>query len=134
MAQYMSDRRPDITFTTKEILRKCATPTMENGETLTKLGRYASRVPKCVQLFPWIEKPPDTLDVFVDSDWCGGGTDTRRSTSGGATCMGVELKQWRSTQATISLSSAEAENKAAVKGLASGFNTTLLKPVLSTDT
>ena len=63
---------------------------------------------------------PEYLDVFVDPDWSGE-SETRKSTSGGAACLGVELKHWCATQSTISLSSAEAENKAAVRGLIEGL-------------
>ena len=57
------------------------------------------------------------LDVYVDSDWAGC-QKTRRSTSGGViTLCGVELWHWSVTQKTVALSSAEAENGAALEGL-----------------
>ena len=57
----------------------------------------------------------------MDSDWCGE-TDTRKSTSGGAACLDdVDMKHWCVSQATVALSSAEAENKAAIKGSVEGL-------------
>eukprot|EP00971_Amphidinium_carterae_P312693 6214830-Amphidinium_carterae.2 len=57
-----------------------------------------------------------TLNTVVHSDWAGD-PKTRCSTSGGVIFLGWSpLKHWSSTQSTVSLSSAEAELKAIVKG------------------
>ena len=119
MAQYMQDRRGDISFATKEVLRKASSPTGLDDQNLKRIARYVEGVPRCVLDLPWAPMP-DFLDVFVDSDWSGE-SETRKSTRGGAACLGVELEHWCATQATIPLSSAEAENKAAVRGLIEGF-------------
>ena len=63
---------------------------------------------------------PDTLELYVDSDWSGE-EDTRKSTSGGAAVLSTELKHWCNSQPTVSLSSGEAEVKANVKGLIEGL-------------
>merc|ERR1712086_1138336 len=47
--------------------------------------------------------------------------DTRKSFSGGAAALGTELKQWCNSQASVSLSSGEAEVKACVMGLIEGL-------------
>ena len=61
------------------------------------------------------------LHVYSDSDWAGC-VRTRRSTTGGALLRGDHvLKTWCSTQATVALSSAEAELVSAVKGAAEGL-------------
>ena len=61
---------------------------------------------------------PESVDVFTDSDWAGC-RSTCRSTSGGITRFGAHtLKTWSSTQATVALSSAEAELYALTKGAA----------------
>ena len=124
MAQYMQDRRGDISFATKEVLRKASSPTGLDDQNLKRIARYVKGTPRCVLDFPW-SPMPDYLDVFVDSDWSGE-SETRKSTSGGAACLGVELKHWCATQSTVSLSSAEAENKSAVRGLIEGLYMTNL--------
>ena len=118
MAQYMQDRRGDISFATKEVLGKASAPTGLDDQNLKKIARYIKGVHRCILDLPWAPMP-EYLDVYVDSDWSGE-SDTRKSTSGGAACLGVELKHWCASQATVSLSSAEAENKAAVRGLIEG--------------
>ena len=56
--------------------------------------------------------------MYSDSDWAGC-VKTRRSTSGGVLLHGKHLvHHWSSTQATVALSSAEAELNAIVKGMA----------------
>ena len=55
--------------------------------------------------------------TFTDSDWAGC-TKSRKSTSGGAVTIGAHLiTHWSSTQATIALSSAEAELNGIVKAI-----------------
>ena len=121
LAQYICDKRGDINFAVKEVLRKLASPTSEDDTALKRIARYLKGVPNSILDFPWDAPLPGHIDVYVDSDWCGE-SETRKSTSGGAICFGgVELKHWVTTQAVISLSSAEAENKAAVKGTVEGL-------------
>ena len=87
---------------------------------LSGLGRYLRGKPRLVQLFAY-QSAPENLVVCVDSDW-GGCLRTRRSTSGGVVKHGVNvIKSWSSTQATIAISSGEAENYAAVKGASVGL-------------
>ena len=71
-------------------------------------------------MYKW-QNPTDQLTVFSDSDWAGC-IKTRRSTSGGVLLHGQHLvHHWSSTQATVALSSAEAELNAVVKGVAEGL-------------
>ena len=68
-----------------------------------------------------------SVDVIADSDWAGC-RSTCRSTSGGVARFGAHtFKTWSSTQATVALSSAEAELYALTKGAAQalGFITLL---------
>ena len=59
-----------------------------------------------------------SMDTYVDSDWAGC-KSTRRSTSGGGIKIGWHaIKTWSSTQATVALSSAEAELYSMTKGAA----------------
>ena len=63
----------------------------------------------------------DTIDVFSDSDWAGC-VRPRRSTSGGVvTVGGSAIKHWSLTQATVALSSGEAEHLALVKAACEGI-------------
>ena len=76
--------------------------------------------PRYEQRFRWQDRPSQ-LDIFTDSDWAGCKT-TFRSTSGGVALWGSHcIKTWWSTQATIALSSAEAELYALTKGAAQGL-------------
>ena len=73
-----------------------------------------------VLYFGW-QAAPAELSVFTDSDWAGCVT-SRKSTSGGVVMRGSHLlKHWSSTQATVALSSAEAELIALVRGASEGL-------------
>ena len=67
--------------------------------------------------YPFLKGLPDTLDIFVDTDFAGCAM-TRRSTSGGAIMLGpYRVRYWSTTQSTISLSSGEAELHGIAKGM-----------------
>ena len=68
LAQYMSDRRGDISFVTKEVLRAAAAPTNEDAESLKRIARYIQGVPRCVLDFPWLKdsSPDMTRATSVD--------------------------------------------------------------------
>jgi hypothetical protein len=77
-------------------------------------------VPEAI-IFYENQKPIDTMDVFVDSDWAGCPA-TRKSTSGGFVVLGKHIvKTWSSTQATRALSSGEAEFYAIIEGASRGL-------------
>ena len=87
---------------------------------LKRIGRYLVGAPRFEQLFKW-QSAPTHISVFTDSDWAGCKTTCRR-TSGSSMVWGSHcLKMWSSTQATIALSSAEAELYALTKGAAQGL-------------
>ena len=80
-----------------------------------RIARYLLGAPRCEQKFVWQDEPVKA-DAYTDSDWAGC-RSTCRSTSGGALKLGQHcLKTWSSTQATVALSSAEAELCALTKG------------------
>ena len=123
---YLAQDRVDIQYACKECSRRMAKPRQGDWAALKRIGRYFKGAPRLIQQFSWQELPK-TVDVFTDSDWAGC-KSTCRSTSGGITRFGAHtLKTWSSTQATVALSSAEAELYALTKGAAQalGFITLL---------
>lgn len=119
-ANFLAGDRPDIAFAVKELCRAMSRPTDRDADGLKRLARYLLDRPRVVMCFPW-QTRPTSLQVFSDSDWAGC-VRTRRSTSGGAVMHGAHtIKVWSHTQATVALSSAEAELIAAVKGASEGL-------------
>ena len=117
---YLAQDRVDFQYACKEASRRMARPCNGDWKMLKRIGRYLVGAPRFEQLFRWQDVPAH-VGVFTDSDWAGCKT-TCRSTSGGAMIWGSHcLKMWSSTQATIALSSAEAELYALTKGAAQGL-------------
>ena len=82
--------------------------------------RYLKSKPRALYEYPW-QEPPRALEVYTDSDWAGD-VESRKSTSGGVVMAGSHLiTHWSRTQATIALSSGEAELNASVKGASEGL-------------
>ena len=112
---YLAQDRPDLQYAAKEASRRMARPSERDWCLLKRIGRYLVGAPRAVQTFAW-QSAPETLDTYVDSDWAGCAS-TCRSTSGGAVKLGWHcLKSWSSTQATVAMSSAEAELFSLTKG------------------
>ena len=117
---YLALDRPDMQFTSKELMRKMSVPVEDDEHKLKRAGRYLVGRLRPVLRIPWADVP-ERLTVYVDSDFAGCSA-TRKSTSGGAIMMGeVCLKSWAKTQPTIALSSGEAELGAVVRGAAEGL-------------
>ena len=107
--------RCDIQFAVKELSRHMSSPTDSSWNQLKRLGRYIIGKPRAVSYFRWQEEA-SLIQAFSDSDWAGC-VRTRRSTSGGILMYGSHVvKTWSATQATVALSSGEAEYSADVKG------------------
>jgi len=122
---YVSNDRPDIGFSAKEICRAMANPTTLSLGALKRLGRFLTDRQRLVYTYPF--QRADGIQVYTDTDWAGC-PRTRRSTSGGAVMLGSHcLKAWSSTQPTVSLSSGEAEFYGLVKasGIGLGFKALL---------
>jgi hypothetical protein len=120
-ANFLASDRPDIAFAVKELCRGMSSPTDRDEAALKRLCRYLLGRPRLILYFAWQDEPKH-FDVFSDSDWAGC-IKTRKSTSGGALLRGSHvLKTWCTTQATVALSSAEAELVAAVRGAAEGLS------------
>lgn len=138
---YLAQDRFEIAFTTKELCRAMAKPTVSDAKAVTILCRFLKGVPRLVQKIPFSDHPPSIIEVYVDSDWAGD-RKSRKSTFGGVLMFGgTAVRGWSTTQSVIALSSAEAEYYAALKGasVALGFMSmladlgTVAKIVLYTD-
>ena len=109
----MTYTRPDISYATKELARALQQPTTADQQEQKHLLRYIKGTKHYKQIIQPIVKLPakavPDLNVYVDSDWTGCPT-TRKSTTGLITTMlGTTINYGSRTQATIALSSAEAE-------------------------
>ena len=114
---YLALDRPDLQYAAKSACRHMAAPREHDWKTVKRVARYLIGCPRAVQNFVW-QRMPTAVTTYVDSDWAGDRT-TRKSTSGGAMCLGKHLvKSWSTSQKTIALSSGEAELYALVKGAA----------------
>ena len=75
----------------------------------------------------------DQIDVYTDTDWAGC-PKTRKSTSGGAVLLGQHtIKHWASTQASVALSSGEAEFGGVIRGAGQGLGYQALLADLGVD-
>ena len=116
-ANYLGADRVDLQHAAKELCRLMSAPTVGARKKLKHLARYLVGVPELSVCYPW-QYPPELLVAYVDSDWAGC-RRTRKSTSGGIICHGAHVvKSWSTTQATIALSSGEAELYANIEGAA----------------
>ena len=116
---YMSMDRPENQYSNKECCRSMSAPTEVNMKALKRLGIFIIGQPRVIINMKFCDS--EFVDVFVDGDWAGC-TKTRKSTIGGCVLVGGHLiKSWSSTQATLSLSSGEAEHYALVRGVGIGL-------------
>ena len=129
---YMSLDRADLGFAAKEASRCMSKPCRGDLVRIRRAVQYLIGCPRAVNLFSW-QNPPERLEVLVDSDWAGCDR-TRRSTSGGVMMRGSHcLQTWSRTQATVALSSGEAELNASIKGMVEGHGVRTLCKFLGLD-
>jgi hypothetical protein len=125
--QWVTYTRHDISYATEELARALQKPTTADQQKQKHLLRYIKETKHYKQIIrPTVNLPakaiPD-LNVFVDSDWAGCPT-TRRSTTGFLiTLLETTINYGSRTQATIALSSAEAELYAISTGAKKHFFT-----------
>ena len=111
---YLSHTRPDIAYAVSVVSRFMHNPSKQHMDAVVRILRYLKSAPGKGLLF---SKHGNT-DIlgYSYSDWAGKGD--RRSTSGYLTFVGGNLVTWKSKkQKVVSLSSAEAEYRAMVKGI-----------------
>ena len=95
-----------------------AKPSVHSMMKMKRLARYLLKHPRATIRFDAVEHREGRIDVCSDSDGAGCRV-TGKSTSGGVAMIGAHLiKSWATTQASIALSSAEAELVAMTKATA----------------
>ena len=96
-----------------------ASPTQLSVQDMKRLVRYLVGRPRLVHHYEWQKSA--VLEVHSDTDWAGC-VRTRKLTTGGCATPGKHLvKSWSSTQASISLSSGEAEMIGVTTAAAAGI-------------
>ena len=120
---YLAADRPDISETVKTLSMAMAFPSSGHLALLKRLTRYLIGVPRMAIEYPTQEAKDANIEVVGDSDWAGE-ISARRSTTGMAVMRGKHLLRHSSTlQASIGLSSAEAEYYALVRCACYGLGT-----------
>ena len=93
----LTNNRPDIAFTAKELCQYFSKPTAKSVEKLKKCVRYLCHKPRLVYNYLF-QDPMSQLATYVDTD-VAGDVETRRSTSGGAIFRVYHLLyHWSQTQ------------------------------------
>ena len=118
LLNYLSEDRPDIAYISKELSKHMANPFTGTLKALHVVIKYLKAYPRMVQ--EWqaeFNKEDLVLRGYSDSDWASDDI-TRTSTSGGALTLGpVVIAHWSKSQATVALSSGEAEFNGMIKCL-----------------
>ncbi len=70
-ASYLPQDRPNIRYTTKELCRRMAGPTVKDWTGLEKFRRYLKGRPRMVQRRTEWSSGSGVIVVFVDADWAG---------------------------------------------------------------
>ena len=111
---YIAQDRSDLGYAVKECTRSMSCPTTHTEAAVKRSARYLKGCPRRICMYR-LQSEPSELHACSDSDWarC---VKTRRSTSGGFLLHGAHVvKAWSRTQASVALSSGEAELYALVK-------------------
>ena len=117
-SNYLAADRPDWCFAAKEICRWMSKPTHNAWKALKRLCRFLNGAPRLV--YSYRLQSVECIDVYTDADWAGC-PKTRKSTSGGCVLFGRHaVKHWSSTQASVALSSGEAEFAGLIRGAGQG--------------
>ncbi|XP_020396473.1 uncharacterized mitochondrial protein AtMg00810 [Zea mays] len=114
--QYLTFSRPDIAYAVQQVCLHMHTPREPHLIALKRIMRYLrGSLDYGLLLRPSLTSE---LVVYTDADWAGC-PDMRRSTSGYAMFLGVNLVSWAAErQPVVSRSSAEDEYRAVANGVA----------------
>ena len=124
-ANYLAADRLDVQFSAKEVCRWMSAPTTSAWTALKRMVRFLVGLPRLIFRYP--DQTVDHIDAYGDTDWAGCAR-TRKSTSGGCVMLGSHaLKTWSSTQASVALSSGEAEFNGVIRasGMGLGYQSLL---------
>jgi len=123
-ANYLAADRIDVLYAAKEVCRFMSRPTDVAMGALKRLARYLRARPRMV--FDHEFQTAERIECYTDTDWAGCAR-TRKSTSRGCVMVGRHLiKAWSATQASIALSSGEAEYYGVVRGTGIALGTKAL--------
>ncbi len=118
-SNYLAADRIDCQFACKEVCRWMANPTAQSWRALKRLCRYLNGAPRLV--YSYQQQTVQCIDVYTDTDLAGC-PRTRKSTSGGYVMFDQHaLKHWSPTQASVALSSGEAEFAGVIRGAGQGL-------------
>ena len=117
---FLCQDRPDIQYACKEAARGMAHPKQSDWLKMVRIAKYLKGKPRYAIMYK-AQRDVHCINGFGDSDFAGE-VETRKSTSGGMTCLGDHvIKTWSSTQSVVALSTGEAElyalNKTAAQSL-----------------
>ena len=117
---FVSQDRADLAEPVKTLSRQMSRPTQGSLQDLKRIGRYLRHRPSMGLIFR--QQPlPESLDVFVDSDFAAC-RRTRRSTTGMVVRLGTStLKASSNMQGSVGLNVSECEYYALVHGAAHGL-------------
>jgi hypothetical protein len=102
--------RPDVSYAVSILSQHLENPGITHFRAAQQVFRYLKGTKQVGLLFQ--KEPSLALSCHVDADW-GNCPDTRRSVTGYVVLTNAQLLSWKATrQATVSLSSTEAEYKA----------------------
>jgi hypothetical protein len=117
---YMAQDQADLGVAAKMLSQSMADPQMGDEVALKRVIRHLESFPARISNLYFQDATPP-LVIMSDSDWAGD-EETRKSASGGLVRYGGHLiSHWCKTQATVALSSGEAELNAIAKGCSEGI-------------
>ncbi|XP_072060390.1 secreted RxLR effector protein 161-like [Arachis hypogaea] len=113
---YLSHTRPDIAYAVGIVSQFMHKPQEDHMEAAMRIVRYLKGAPGSGIIFK--KNGHLKVETYTDADWAGNPND-RRSIAGYFTLVGGNLVTWKSKKQTVvALSSAEAEFRGIVKGIA----------------
>jgi len=107
---YLTNTRPDITFSVQQLSQFLDKPTIAHYDAVIRILKYIKGAPSLGLYFS--SNSSAHLKVVCNSDW-GTCSDSRQSVTGSSVYLGDSFISWKSKkQGTVSKSSCEAEYRA----------------------